>query len=163
MALKRTADLIPLAHGGVGIEGARVWVEAVDGGSGGDDGVGGGGVAPSATSTTDDVGASGDEEEIVEDAVQQLTTPIGDFGGVRIAVDVETTGKTGVEMEALVGVVGAALTVVDMCKAVDRGCEIGGVRVVGKSGGRSGGWGVWEGGGKWEEEAVGETVGKGEL
>jgi len=70
--------------------------------------------------------------------------PIGDFGGVRISVSVETTAKTGVEMEALAGVMGAALTVVDMCKGLDKSCEIGGVKVVGKRGGRSGDWGVWE-------------------
>lgn len=67
---------------------------------------------------------------------------LGVHGGVRIDVEVETTAKTGVEMEALAGVVGAALTVVDMCKGVDRGCEIGRVRVLGKKGGRSGRWGI---------------------
>ena len=70
---------------------------------------------------------------------------IGVHGGVRIDVEVETTAKTGIEMEALNGVVGAALTVVDMCKGVDKKCEISGVKVVGKKGGRSGGWGVFDG------------------
>lgn len=79
---------------------------------------------------------------------QSLTTPIGEFGGVRISVDVETTAKTGVEMEALTGVVGAALTVVDICKSVDKGCVIEGVEIIGKKGGRSGGWGVWADGWK---------------
>lgn len=48
--------------------------------------------------------------------------------------------KTGVEMEALVAVSVACLTVYDMCKAVDRGMEIGAVRLESKSGGRSGEW-----------------------
>lgn len=52
----------------------------------------------------------------------------------------KTRGQTGVEMEALTAVQVALLTVYDMCKAVDRGMEIGGVRLVRKSGGRSGDW-----------------------
>ena len=85
------------------------------------------------------------EERRIEEA-SQLSKPIGLYGGVRISVQVETTAKTGVEMEALTGVVGAALTVVDMCKGVDKGCVIDDVRVVGKKGGRSGGLGIWRGG-----------------
>ncbi|KAG8624582.1 hypothetical protein KVT40_007649 [Elsinoe batatas] len=57
---------------------------------------------------------------------------------VDIVAVVSTTGATGVEMEALAAVVGAGLTVVDMCKAVDKGMIIRGVEVVGKAGGRSG-------------------------
>jgi len=49
-----------------------------------------------------------------------------------------TTGKTGVEMEALTGVTVALLTVYDMCKAVDKGMEIGEVYLERKSGGKSG-------------------------
>lgn len=52
----------------------------------------------------------------------------------------ETRGRTGVEMEALTAVQVALLTVYDMCKAVDRGMEIDGVRLVRKSGGKSGEW-----------------------
>lgn len=55
-----------------------------------------------------------------------------------ITAVVRTTGKTGVEMEALTAVVVAALTVYDMCKAVERGIRIEGVRLLRKSGGRSG-------------------------
>jgi len=58
--------------------------------------------------------------------------------GVRIEATVKTTGQTGVEMEALTAANIAALTVYDMCKAVDRGMEIGGTRVVLKDGGKSG-------------------------
>jgi cyclic pyranopterin phosphate synthase len=57
---------------------------------------------------------------------------------VRITATVRTTGKTGVEMEALTAVSVAALTIYDMCKALDRGMRIEGVRLARKSGGRSG-------------------------
>jgi cyclic pyranopterin phosphate synthase len=57
--------------------------------------------------------------------------------GVAVRATVRTTGKTGVEMEALVAVSAAALTVYDMCKAVDKSMEIGGIRVLEKRGGRS--------------------------
>jgi cyclic pyranopterin monophosphate synthase len=59
---------------------------------------------------------------------------------VRIRAMVKTTGKTGVEMEALTAVSVAALTVYDMCKAVDRGMQIEGVRLLEKRGGKSGEW-----------------------
>jgi len=59
---------------------------------------------------------------------------------VDITVTVRTTGRTGVEMEALTGVTTAALTVIDMIKAVDREATITDVRVVAKSGGRRGDW-----------------------
>jgi cyclic pyranopterin phosphate synthase len=57
---------------------------------------------------------------------------------VRIEATVRSTGKTGVEMEALTAVAVAALTVYDMCKAADRAIRIEGVRLVRKSGGKSG-------------------------
>ena len=59
---------------------------------------------------------------------------------VRIVATVKVSGRTGVEMEALTAVSVAALTVYDMVKAVDRGIEIGGIRLLEKSGGRSGSW-----------------------
>ncbi|MBU2962163.1 cyclic pyranopterin monophosphate synthase MoaC [Citreicella sp. C3M06] len=58
--------------------------------------------------------------------------------GLRIEATVKTTGRTGVEMEALTAVSTAALTVYDMAKAVDRGMQIGGMRVILKDGGKSG-------------------------
>jgi len=58
--------------------------------------------------------------------------------GVEIASKASTTGPTGVEMEALTAASVAALTIYDMCKAVERGMEIGQIHVVTKSGGRSG-------------------------
>ncbi len=57
---------------------------------------------------------------------------------VAITATVRTTGRTGVEMEALTAASITALTVYDMCKAVDRGMRVEGLRVVAKSGGKSG-------------------------
>jgi cyclic pyranopterin phosphate synthase len=68
----------------------------------------------------------------------------------RVGIHVEATlgvrGKTGIEMEALTAASVACLTVYDMCKAVDRGMEIGEIRLVHKSGGKSGTWERREGG-----------------
>lgn len=58
--------------------------------------------------------------------------------GVRISATVRSQGSTGVEMEALTGAAVAALTVYDMCKALDHGIEISGLRLLQKSGGKSG-------------------------
>jgi len=59
---------------------------------------------------------------------------------VVIEATCKLTGRTGVEMEALTAVSIAALTVYDMCKAVDRGMAIGEIRLIHKSGGKSGTW-----------------------
>ncbi|MGH9356959.1 MAG: cyclic pyranopterin monophosphate synthase MoaC [Terriglobia bacterium] len=59
-------------------------------------------------------------------------------GGIHLSSTVRSTGPTGVEMEALTAVAVAALTVYDMCKAIDRGIEITGIRLIEKSGGKSG-------------------------
>lgn len=134
-AIKNTGIIIPLAHGGVGVEGAVVRVEPVPGEPQSDN--------TAITSPPLPEDEDGIETEIDIDAAQNLASPIPPHGGVRISALVETTGKTGVEMEALCGVVGAGLAVVDMVKGVDRGCVLEGVRVVGKRGGRGGGWGVW--------------------
>ncbi|MDK3016428.1 cyclic pyranopterin monophosphate synthase MoaC [Pseudodonghicola flavimaris] len=61
-----------------------------------------------------------------------------DLPGLRILATVKTTGRTGVEMEALTAVSTAALTVYDMVKAVDKEMQIGGIRVILKDGGKSG-------------------------
>jgi cyclic pyranopterin phosphate synthase len=58
--------------------------------------------------------------------------------GVRITAEVRVSGQTGVEMEALTAVSVACLTIYDMVKAVDRAMRIEGVRLLMKSGGRSG-------------------------
>lgn len=59
---------------------------------------------------------------------------------LRCVVQAETIGPTGVEMEALTAVQVGLLTVYDMCKAVDRGMVMEGIRLLSKSGGRSGAW-----------------------
>ena len=59
---------------------------------------------------------------------------------VEITATVRTSGRTGVEMEALTAASIAALTVYDMCKAVDRGMQIESVRLLEKQGGKSGHW-----------------------
>jgi cyclic pyranopterin monophosphate synthase len=71
------------------------------------------------------------------DAVD-LTLSATDERTLRIEATVKVHGRTGVEMEALTAVSMAALTVYDMCKAVDRGMTIDQVRLEEKSGGRSG-------------------------
>ncbi|MDD9811556.1 MAG: cyclic pyranopterin monophosphate synthase MoaC [Gammaproteobacteria bacterium] len=69
----------------------------------------------------------------------ELDIEAGD-NSVRCAATVATRERTGVEMEALTAVQVALLTVYDMCKAADRGMQIDGVRLLHKSGGRSGEW-----------------------
>jgi len=59
---------------------------------------------------------------------------------VRVAATARAHARTGVEMEALVAVSAAALALYDMCKAVDRGMRVDGVRLVEKQGGKSGRW-----------------------
>jgi cyclic pyranopterin phosphate synthase len=71
------------------------------------------------------------EIDIVKDAA---------LPGLRVVAEARLRGRTGVEMEALVAASVAALTVYDMCKAVDRGMEVTRVRLLEKSGGRSGAW-----------------------
>ena len=66
--------------------------------------------------------------------------PVVEEPGVRCRARVETEGQTGVEMEALNAVQVALLTIYDMCKAVDRGMSMESVRLLEKSGGRSGHW-----------------------
>jgi cyclic pyranopterin phosphate synthase len=61
-------------------------------------------------------------------------------GSVRVICETATTARTGVEMEALCGVTGAALALYDMCKALHRGIRIESVRLLLKEGGKSGRW-----------------------
>ncbi|KAI5296155.1 hypothetical protein KEM52_005405 [Ascosphaera acerosa] len=100
MAVKKTADLIPLAHPGLGITGIEL-----------------------------DVSLS-----------SEMASDDSKFGGVDIIATVSCDGRTGVEMEAMTGALGAALTVYDMCKAVDKGMIIGQACVIKKVGGKSGNW-----------------------
>jgi cyclic pyranopterin phosphate synthase len=71
------------------------------------------------------------------DGVQVTLRPLAP-DAVEIEATVRTTGRTGVEMEALTAASVAALTVYDMCKAVDRGMRVDGLRLLRKSGGASG-------------------------
>jgi cyclic pyranopterin phosphate synthase len=71
-------------------------------------------------------------------SVKVRVDELGDGSGIGVVAEVVTTGPTGVEMEALTAVSVACLTIYDMLKAVDRGMQIEGVRLLAKSGGASG-------------------------
>jgi cyclic pyranopterin monophosphate synthase len=71
--------------------------------------------------------------QVEVDAVPDAKLP-----GIRVTARVKVSGKTGVEMEALTAVSVACLTIYDMVKAVERGMHIEGIRLVEKSGGKSG-------------------------
>ena len=70
--------------------------------------------------------------------VEVVFHPCEKENAIEIEASVKIRGRTGVEMEALVAVTTAALTIYDMCKAVDREMEISKVKLLKKSGGRSG-------------------------
>ncbi len=74
------------------------------------------------------------------DGIDVSLTLDDDLPGVRVQSVARATARTGAEMEALVAVSAALLTVYDMCKSVDGRMEIGAVRLLEKSGGRSGTW-----------------------
>jgi cyclic pyranopterin phosphate synthase len=71
--------------------------------------------------------------EVAVDIVADETLP-----GLRVTATAKLTGRTGVEMEALTAVSVACLTIYDMAKAADRAMELGGIRVIEKTGGKSG-------------------------
>jgi cyclic pyranopterin phosphate synthase len=79
--------------------------------------------------------------------------PDRSLGGLRIRAEAATVGPTGVEMEAMTAVSVAALTVYDMVKGAERGVEIRSIRLVSKSGGKSGDWVRPADGGKGEPTA----------
>jgi cyclic pyranopterin phosphate synthase len=90
-------------------------------------------------------------------------TPDRAAGGLRVRAEAATIGPTGVEMEALTAASVAALTAYDMVKSAERGVEIRSVRLVSKSGGRSGEWhrpadGAAEGGAAPHPRRPGERV-----
>jgi len=74
------------------------------------------------------------------DAVEIALVPDPEGSRVLIQARAQAHWRTGVEMEALVAVSAAGLTIYDMCKAIDRGMTLGEVRLVSKSGGKSGEW-----------------------
>ncbi|HSM01345.1 MAG TPA: cyclic pyranopterin monophosphate synthase MoaC [Acidimicrobiia bacterium] len=63
-----------------------------------------------------------------------------DDGGARVTVTAKSIGRTGVEMEAMTGAAVGAVTLYDMVKGIDRSAEIGPIRLLAKSGGKSGDW-----------------------
>jgi len=72
------------------------------------------------------------------DSVEIDFQPDAEHSRVRIETRVKSTGRTGVEMEALTATAAAALAIYDMCKAVDRGMVISEIKLMKKSGGKSG-------------------------
>lgn len=73
-------------------------------------------------------------------AVEVTASANADLPGIEVRAVARTVGRTGVEMEALSAVSIACLTIYDMVKAIDGGLVIEGIRLVAKSGGRSGDW-----------------------
>jgi cyclic pyranopterin phosphate synthase len=121
MGSKRTADLIPLCHPlnitRSAVELTPVFAGGRECGECGSDGAGGG------------TSASGHRYERSDGRA-----------GIHVLATLGVTGKTGIEMEALTACSVACLTIYDMCKAVDRGMEIGEIRLLRKEGGKSGLW-----------------------
>jgi cyclic pyranopterin monophosphate synthase len=115
MAAKKTADLIPLCHP-LALSHVSVEFECVD-------------------DATDFI--AGSAHSVWADGLKSIKNP-PKSPAVICRARVETTGPTGVEMEALTAVNVALLTVYDMCKAVDRGMTISAVRLLEKHGGKSG-------------------------
>ena len=126
-AAKRTADWIPLCHP-LPLDSAVVEIVAM--------GVNGPLDLP--------VAARWPEGLTVPPSEGGVGTGSGRGPGFLVWAEVAMAGRTGVEMEALCAVQGALLTLYDMLKGLDRGMEIGGVRLWLKEGGRSGRW-VWDG------------------
>ena len=79
------------------------------------------------------------------ESVEVVLTPDPGASCVRVEATVRAHARTGVEMEALVAVSAAGLVIYDMCKAIDRGMRLDAVRLVRKSGGKSGDWERTEG------------------
>ncbi|KAF7169499.1 hypothetical protein CNMCM5623_002184 [Aspergillus felis] len=113
MAAKKTPDLIPLCHPSIGITGVEVDVKLVDPDRG--------------------PGSLLDSQDAKPGMRKR-------YGAMRVVATVSCAGRTGVEMEAMMATVGAALTVYDMLKAVDKGMVIGEVQLLEKKGGKSGHW-----------------------
>ena len=89
--------------------------------------------------SADDLRAkSTDLRSLIQDHVAGELDMAEAVPGVRITATCRVTGRTGIEMEAMTAVSVAALTIYDMCKAVDRGMVIGAIRLTHKSGGKSG-------------------------
>jgi molybdenum cofactor biosynthesis enzyme len=132
MAAKKCSDLIPLCHP-IAISSVEINVSPV------------GEVEASSSAGGEEVqsarwAGTGQGDAYAWHARKNDTKQQKDFGKVEIRATVVCDGKTGVEMEALTAASVAAMTVYDMCKAVDKGMRIEGLRVVRKEGGKSGTW-----------------------
>jgi molybdenum cofactor biosynthesis enzyme len=130
MAAKRTPDLIPLCHP-IPISHVSVELETVTR----EEAAGRG--KQIITSATDSSQCPEDESLLC--SLERVESGLGN-GWVAIIATVSCDGKTGVEMEALTAANVAALTVYDMCKAVDKKMRIDELKVVRKEGGKSGLW-----------------------
>ncbi|KAK3939906.1 putative molybdenum cofactor biosynthesis protein 1 B [Diplogelasinospora grovesii] len=124
MAAKRTPDLIPLCHP-IAISHVSVDLDPV---------------SASSSSSPEAEQPSKPETEPLQEREDTPGASVNDTDRIEITATVACEGKTGVEMEALMAASTAALTVYDMCKAVDNGMIIDGLRVVLKEGGKSGRW-----------------------
>ncbi|KAK0126848.1 hypothetical protein ONS95_008427 [Cadophora gregata] len=169
MAAKRTADLVPLCHPiaithvsveleVVGQEAGEQFIESGKGleGEGGGESVSvpwqgtGQGDAYPFNNPSPDAPQHNLHSSTIKTKPNAQTKPYTSgydkkeresrFGSINITATVQCDGKTGVEMEALTGASVASLTVYDMCKAVDKGMRIEGLRVIRKEGGKSGTW-----------------------
>jgi molybdenum cofactor biosynthesis enzyme len=117
MAAKRTPDIVPLCHPSIGISSIEIDLQLI---------------LPRPESSSS--GSRRRRRRSLHDGQR------GERGCLRITASVASEGRTGVEMEAMTAVMGAALTVYDMCKAVDKGMVIGKVILLRKEGGKSGTW-----------------------
>ncbi|KAI9726502.1 MAG: hypothetical protein M1828_001324 [Chrysothrix sp. TS-e1954] len=144
MAAKRTSEVVPLCHN-VALAGVGVEVGLV--------GPGGGEVGEKQAGGKDGEEQAGGKDEEKQTGGKDGEKQTGEHGSIHISATVRTNAQTGVEMEALMAVSAAGLTVYDMCKGVDRGIVISNTRVVRKEGGASGSW--------VEGQKVGERYGDG--
>ena len=143
MAVKKTPELVLLAHPGLGIESVEVDLSILPAT---------GGVQEDSKVETDTPGGAAwgqfarqlsspsTSPAAQSDSEKKEKTISAPYGGISIMSTVSCAAKTGIEMEALTSVVIASLNVVDMVKGVDRGVYISDARVIEKRGGKSGAW-----------------------
>jgi molybdenum cofactor biosynthesis enzyme len=144
MAAKKTSELVPLCHN-IGLSFVGVELEVIDGESsqnlneveGKEANIPRQGTGQGDAYTWHEQKSKASPAAAVEESGKGKGKG---FGRIEITATVQCDGKTGVEMEALTAASVAGLTVYDMCKAVDKGICIEGLRVVRKEGGKSGVW-----------------------
>ncbi|KAJ8065592.1 hypothetical protein OCU04_006268 [Sclerotinia nivalis] len=133
MAAKRTSDLIPLCHP-IAITHVNIDLQISHEDEAGTRS------SSSASKTSIPWSGTGQGDGYKWSSSVSEYVPLNEFGSVEVTASVSCDGKTGVEMEALTAASTAALTIYDMCKAVDKGMRVEGLRVVRKEGGKSGTW-----------------------